>query len=157
MIISLRPKHPAESLKNLPSGIVLLLITTGLLLLTAGCVSGPGTVNATTTTPPLPVTTTFTIPPGAPTPYQPAFSTGDIITDDPSDLCTGYCVVRHHPPTDAYFLREVGRCTSADNATWEWKAPPIRMPYTEIDDGRYVVIDHVDDIDAIVGPTWTLT
>lgn len=36
---SLRPKHAAKSLKNLPSGIVLLPITTGLLLLTAGCIS----------------------------------------------------------------------------------------------------------------------
>jgi len=114
----------------------------------------PGT---TTTTPPLPVTTAFTLAPGAPTPYQPAFAVGDIITDDPSDLCTGYCVVRYHPPLESYFLREVGRCTAVENATWEWEAPPVRMLHAVIDNGSYVVIEHVDDLDAIVGPIWTLT
>lgn len=160
MKISRRPKHPAESVKTLPARIVLLLIIPGLLLLTAGCVSSPEDVRNTTTTIPSPPATTeriVTNPPGAPTPYQPAFATGDIITDDPSDLCTGYYVLRHHLPTESYDLREVGRRATAENVTWEWKAPPVRMSYAEIDNGDYVVIEHVGDSGTIVGPVWTLT
>lgn len=155
---SFGPEHPTESLKTLPSGIAYLLIISGLLLLTAGCVSGPETNTTTTTIPSPPATTErlVTNPPGT-APYQPVFATGDIITDNQSDLNTGYYVLRHHLPTESYDLREVGRGTTAENATWEWKAPPIRMPYAEVDNGDYVMIEHVGDSRTIVGPIWTLT
>ncbi len=136
--------------------IVLLIAVSAVL--TAGCTSDePGAQNTTTaSTVPTPIPTTeriVTNPPGI-IHVQPKFTTGDVVTDDPSNTCVGFVVLKPSPPQDAYVMREANRCTP-NNSSWTWTGEPFGRSYAEIDGGAYVAIDHIDTF-TVIGPVRTI-
>ncbi|WP_156168347.1 hypothetical protein [Methanoculleus sediminis] len=136
---------------------ILLLVAVSTIL-SAGCISGPNEAQNDTNLsifPTVAPTTDviFTNPPD--TMYtQPKFTTGNVITDNPSNTCIGLVVLKPSPPQEAYVLREANRCMP-NKSSWTWTGEPFSRSYAEIDNA-YVVMDYITDTSTVIGPTRTI-